>query len=539
MKKLSRETDRVFVEVHQNGELLSKTSRFYHQRGVIYLTANPDGELSAPFYPLPSDIALLTITDRGVELDLDPQWSGFTTCDGKIENVSSDRKSAYTHIMKRGDFGSISYNDLRILIRIGREHKAHKAPTRHSGEYRGSVVDFWWGREFAGLWAGLAAGTFLMGGFVYGLKMRPDDRPKSFIELPDEYTLPFIHPLHLSQGPENLQDGYDRKHMIISAVRFTEDFVNVALDMNPEPKDLNSPVLNSAAEIYRQRKLDSLENAKFAQETQRDREAKQLSDPRNGMLLIPVVQGETLNSKLLRTKRSLERWYESTAFVLKMRSDTTAEFAQDPGYDFKEYKKVEKASGKALLPFKFSHDEEAMYGDAQKLADRAERERNKLTKLRSSFSPLVPEKSRPITLAAGSDYTPSISGRQFNEINRKIDSIIASLFDPTKPKKIKEPIIGSVDPRLIQQTVERSRFELQLCYELALRRNQDAQGLMEWKWHLDTQGRVSELELVESNIDDRKMISCIREKLSRWNWPKPQKGSIQISFPFYFKPSKG
>jgi hypothetical protein len=153
--------------------------------------------------------------------------------------------------------------------------------------------------------------------------------------------------------------------------------------------------------------------------------------------------------------------------------------------------------------------------------------------------PLLPEKSRPLTLAPNSDYTTLIDGRQFQEINRKIDIIVASLFDPAKPKKIKEPIIGSLDPRLIQQTVERSRFELQLCYELALRRNQSAQGLMEWKWHLDTQGRVSELELVDSNIDDGKMISCIREKLSRWNWPRPQKGSIQVSFPFYFKPSKG
>ncbi|RYZ53810.1 MAG: hypothetical protein EOP07_17140, partial [Proteobacteria bacterium] len=210
------------MEVHQNGELLSKTSRYFHQKGVIFLTANPDGELSAPFYPLPSDISLLEITTRGVELDLDPQWSGFTTCDGKIENVSSERKTAYTHIMKRGDFGSIAYNDLRILIRIGREHKSHKAPAKYNGQYKGSIVEFWWGREFAGLWAGLAVATILMGGFVFGLKSRPDDSPKSFIELPDEYTLPFIHPLHLSQGPESMQGTYGRKEMIISAVKFTE-----------------------------------------------------------------------------------------------------------------------------------------------------------------------------------------------------------------------------------------------------------------------------------------------------------------------------
>jgi hypothetical protein len=441
--------------------------------------------------------------------------------------------------MKRGDFGSIAYNDLRILIRIGREHKSHKAAAKYNGQYKGSIVEFWWGKEFSGLWAGLAVATVLMGGFVFGLKSRPDDSPSSFIELPDEYTLPFIHPLHLSQGPESMQANYGRRQMIISAVKFTEDFVDVALDLSPEPTDLNSPILNSAADVYRQQNLANAEKAKAARLSQIERDRKQLDDQRNGLIIIPVVQGEALNSKLLRVQKSMEKWYESTAYVVKLRGQTTADFSQDPGYDFKEYKRIEKDSGKAPLPFKFTHDEEMMYGDAEKLAAKAEKERAKIRKLRSSFVPLLPEKSRPLTLAANSDYTPVIDGRQFQEINRKIDIIVASLFDPTKPKAIKEPIIGSLDPRLIQQTVERSRFELQLCYELALRRNQAAQGLMEWKWHLDTQGRVSDLELVDSNIDDGKMIACIREKLSRWNWPRPQKGSIQVSFPFYFKPSKG
>jgi len=537
--KLSRETDRVFVEVHQNGEVLSKTSRTFHQRGVIFLTANPNGELTAPFYPLPCDIALLTITARGVELDLDPQWSGFTTCDGKIENISSERKTAYTHIMKRGDFGSVSYNDLRVLIRIGREHPSHTQAVRHTHEYRGSLREFWWAGEFTGLWAGLLAGTILMGGFIYGLKLRPDDRPKSFIELPDAYTLPFIHPLHISQGPESQQTTYDRKQMIISAVRFTEDFVDVALDLKPERTDYKSPILASAAGVYRARRDEEAKNARELRAARAARENKQLEDARNGLVVIPVIESEALNSKLLRVQKSMEKWYQSTTFLNRLRGETTASFAQDPGYDFKEYKSIEKNSGKAIAPFKYSFDEQAMYSDAEALAKKAERERAAIKKLRSSFSPLLPEQSRPITLAADSDYTPSISGRQFNEINRKIAGIVASLFDPTKPKKIKEPMIGSLDPRLIQKTVERSRFELQLCYELALRRNQDAQGLVEWRWHLDTQGKVSELELVESHISDGKMMNCIREKLSRWIWPRPQKGSIQISFPFYFKPSKG
>ncbi|MBC7661742.1 MAG: AgmX/PglI C-terminal domain-containing protein [Chitinophagaceae bacterium] len=440
--------------------------------------------------------------------------------------------------MKRGDFGSISYNDLRILIRIGREHKPHALAARHTSEYKGSILEFWWGKEFAGLWAGLLVSAILMLGFIYGLKLRPDDRPHSFIELPDDYTLPFIHPLHLSQGPESQQSLYDRRDRILSAVNFTQDFVDVVLDLHPEREEFKSPIFESASAVYKQRREADVKRAAALRVVRKQNEAAQLADQRNGLIIIPVVKGESLNSQLLRVQTSMEKWYKGTQAIVSLRSKTTASFVQDPGYDFKEYRKIEKES-KTPVPFKFSHDEEVMYTDAKELAGKAERERTKINKLRSSFTRLKPEQNRPLAMASGADYTPTLSGRSFAEMNRKIDAIMASLFDPTKPKVIKEPIIGSLDPRLIEQTVAHSRFELQLCYELALRRNQAAQGLMEWRWHLDTQGRVSELELVESGISDTKMISCIREKLSRWNWPKPQKGSIQVSFPFYFKPSKG
>ena len=31
----------------------------------------------------------------------------------------------------------------------------------------------------------------------------------------------------------------------------------------------------------------------------------------------------------------------------------------------------------------------------------------------------------------------------------------------------------------------------------------------------------------------------VRGKIANWKWPRPQKGSIQISYPFLFRPAKG
>ncbi|RZA14913.1 MAG: AgmX/PglI C-terminal domain-containing protein, partial [Proteobacteria bacterium] len=293
------------------------------------------------------------------------------------------------------------------------------------------------------------------------------------------------------------------------------------------------------ANLYAERFQDDARRAREAGDKREEKEEKQLSDKRNGLVAIPVVRGEALNAKLLRVQKTLASWYESTAYMVDLRGKTTADFAQDKGYDFKNYKTVEKGAPKAKAPFKQTGDEELMYKTAEGVAEAAARERKALSKLRTKFEPLRPETSRPLSFAQGSDYTPSMTGREFIELNRKIDGIMASLFDPEKPKKIQEPIIGTLDPRLIEKTVDRSRFELQLCYELALRRNQAAAGLMEWRWNLDTKGRVTDLELIDSDISDGKMISCIRDKLSRWTWPKPLKGTVQVSFPFSFKPSKG
>jgi len=190
MRRKPRDNYKVFVEVHQNGELLSKTSRPFTNRGSIFLTSDPDGELTAPFYALPTAIRILKLTKRGVEVDLDPNWEGFTTFEGKIEDINSDRKSAYTHIMKKGDYGSIAYNDLRVLIRIGKDRQTRALQQTTSKEYRGSSLDLWFGSrhdlKFLGI--GLVAALWFMGGFVLGLLKKPDDRPRDFIDLRNEYT---------------------------------------------------------------------------------------------------------------------------------------------------------------------------------------------------------------------------------------------------------------------------------------------------------------------------------------------------------------
>ena len=115
----------------------------------------------------------------------------------------------------------------------------------------------------------------------------------------------------------------------------------------------------------------------------------------------------------------------------------------------------------------------------------------------------------------------------------------ASSFMMRKSKEFKEPVIGKISSRKVEQVIIRKKFEIQLCYEAALRRDSKINGVMNWSWMLNTKGIISNIKLERSNITDDRMIDCIRRKLSRWKFPKPKRGSVKIEFPFKFSTVKG
>lgn len=532
------------MEVHQNGELLSKTSRPLHKKGSIFLTSDPNGELAAPFYPLPTDIRILKITKRGVEVDLDPNWEGFTTYEGKIEDINSDRRSAYTHLMKLGDYGSIAYNDLRLLIRIGYELRSNPISKPRRSDFRGRLSELWLGERADLKWLGfgLLASAWLMGGFVLGLLRHPDDRPRHFIDLRNEYTLPFINPSHLRNGPESLQTSYNRQAPLRSSVAFTQDFTNTVLGFNAgqnSSQKVDSRIFGETMNRYQSLHDERKNRERSIMEERSKFEKNAISDQRNALISMPVIVGESFAGSLIRLEDKLKIWYESTQLTLSLRKEVTASFKQDPVYNFNEYRDPGKSGKRKVSVEAASPDEESLYKEAESLADTAAYQLAHMQKHREPQTRLDANNASPLAVTPDLAFASLQPVKSFGAFNQKFEQIEASVFDPDKPKIVREPMIGTLDPRLVQETIDRYRFELQLCYELALRRNQEAKGSMEWQWHLDTQGQVYDIELVQSSISDSKMIDCVKSKIASWKWPRPQKGSIQISFPFHFRPAKG
>jgi len=141
--------------------------------------------------------------------------------------------------------------------------------------------------------------------------------------------------------------------------------------------------------------------------------------------------------------------------------------------------------------------------------------------------------STPIT------YTPM---PRFRDGDQKLALLNASRWgekDSAKPSRIIEPIAGIIDSKAVEKAISSGRFQLQLCFELSLRRNQTAKGSMEWQWKIDTQGKISSLSLLNSTMKDDELIRCVRQRIAGWKFPKARGGSVEIRYPFEFVRDRG
>lgn len=540
-KKKKHDDHKIFVEVLQNGELLSKTSRLFHKPGIIKLTSDPSGELTAPFYPLPTDIDLVRITKRGAEVDLDPNWEGFTTYEGRVEDISSHRSTQYTHIMKKGDYGSIAYNDLRVLIRIGKERpkSKHLSKSKSKSEYKSGKLTLWIESKKAAssLFVGCLASIWLFGSFTAALVYRPDTRPKEFFDLKPVYTLPFIHPRHLELAPEALQKNLNRTDLIGNAYKY---YMNLAATYFGFGKKGSKLIYNNTNKSYRaihkkyQKNIRNLIRIKKIEEDEFSNKKYQ------SRVFIPSVIGETLEQSLLRLKDKMLIVHQNLTHSLEYRNEFTKKFSSDKNYYFEQYRKLNRelrpSNSENLEP---SLDEITMYQEAKDLSLIASYQQSEMRKFREFSEPITATNTRPISIDQHEKLVSYLPHIDLSKLNKKLNLIRASTFDLRRSGMVAEPLVGEINPELILKLVAEHKFQLQLCFELALRRNNSISGNMEWSWRLDSKGDISDIELLDSSIDDRRMIRCIRKKIASWRFPRPKRGSIEIKYPFYFAPAKG
>ena len=116
-------------------------------------------------------------------------------------------------------------------------------------------------------------------------------------------------------------------------------------------------------------------------------------------------------------------------------------------------------------------------------------------------------------------------------LERKPDPNILAVVNAGNPE-----VTGNLDNRAIQKVVKQHIAQVRKCYEKELANNQELKGQLTLQWLIDEGGYVSRIGLLETDMNNNRLESCIEDAIEYWHFPKPKGGdSVHVSCPFSFE----
>ncbi len=535
----------LYVEVLQNGQCIAEYSRPLSKHGSVILGAKKSAHLRVPLYSFRHSYKIARVEKKGVRIQVDPGTEGFANTGGAVMHFNPLDKTQRIINLHHNDHASISFDDLTILLKIAPAIASEKTRRLIGSGFRGSIIRSALGdRNLRNAFLlALLGAVICFSGIIYGFAVRHDDRPRQFSQLPAEFSLKFIHPDHLRHAPEALQANLNRADLIGSVTNYYDSLSATVIDVPAPASSLLLPTTSSVWQSVHQEKNDHIENLLAEAKTKLESLSSK-TKANTAVVSIPVHLGESLLEQRQRLLGKHAVLHRALAANLKEKRQVIAAFNSDQPYDFADYKntapvatpnKTAQAELAKIKVFKFTTDEEAMYLEAETAAKRAaELQGRELAPIQ-----LVAATELPTVVTIDKELASYLPLQDPALLDEKLKDLRASELGQRAAKTNAEPLIGQLDPKLIESVISKNRFQLQLCFELALRRNREARGDMEWIWRVDTKGKISDLNLVSSSINDKQMVDCVRKKIAAWQFPRPRQGSIEVRYPFSFSPAKG
>ena len=546
MKAKSKKKSFIFIEVLQNGAHLADCAYPIGHGGIIKITAKQNGALSIPFYPLADDVEIFQATRKGAKIVLNATWDGFVSKHGEFLTITYDNYDSVSYDLIDGDFGCINLKDLKILFRLGAQ-KVSLAPPRNK-QYWGSILQLVFDdpRNIRFLAGSIGLTTLLFAIALAILFIRPDSTPRKIVDLKKEYLLPLLHPEHLKTLPEAMQASLDRSVPLACTIKYYSAIISMLLDYpNPDQGVLFPSSVNLYGRLHKI-SHDSIDNFLTRQE---ERQKEILSKENQGLIAVPAVVGETFTGSLLRLKDKISLLHKSFNKNLELKKDYIERVKkmekEEASYDYEEYRKLNTSTNKGSEILSHIHvlekntNEGAMYVEFSTLGKEAAFVQSRIQEKSSEQVPLSSTTASPVGMGISDPNFSCLAPGNVDGFNHKIGMIVAGEFAPNRPEKVREPLIGEINRDLVEKVIHSNQFDLQLCYELALRRNQSLSGAMDVKWRLDSRGEISDLEIGGTTIHDRQMETCLLRKIASWKFPRPNRASVEINRHLSFSPAKG
>jgi len=532
----------VEIKILQNGFPLKEVDIPLKSRGLYSITNHPSDLLGIILYPLYREIPILEIGKNQIELLIDHAWEGFVSSKGKITNIKGSKALGSRIELHAEDYASVTWHDLRLLVSVRKPKKKVKSTVLPRGNFLASPFSTLINGSYE--WTSNICSAFvcaiLIAAGMSALTKIEFDKPKDFSELPPSESLSFIHPANLFISPELLQEHLDITKPISSTLNWYSNYLSNAFSWKQTSTIVEHKIIGEKA----RQQLDdfhvTIDKIKENYDSAADSTTR---SPISSQIKAPIIIGPTFSQRALAVLNRMDIITESARVRLSTKREIIGKFIAEPTYQWENYqrKDIKKLPGNTELvpPPKavVLGPEQEMYEKFQKMADQAQQ-------LQDSFVPAYNDQ-KLLTQANGLmlKASPGILGLNENPIPTinltKLKYMPVSAFG-AKAKALKpiEPLSGFVDNNALKLALVRQKMEIQLCYEASLRRNLSYKGKMVWEWVLDTEGNISDIELVSSEIPDNELARCIRRKIAIFTLPKAKRGSVKISHIFEFRPEK-
>lgn len=100
-------------------------------------------------------------------------------------------------------------------------------------------------------------------------------------------------------------------------------------------------------------------------------------------------------------------------------------------------------------------------------------------------------------------------------------------------------IQGKLDRNLIAAKVRTYLAGIKACYEYQLKRDPNLRGKITVRFTIGIDGKVTEATIVSSTLNDQQVKDCMKRRIMRWKFPKPEEGTVTVSYPFIFTAVSG
>ena len=526
------------IVILQNGVFLSDRNLSNSRNFSIRLTSKKENKynISIPCYQFYDNERSIIECKNGVFY-----LRGFLGCHG-VGSTKGEFVQLKEHLrdetfleLEHDDYASFGYKDLRILVKVSTfSKKTRIKQERRKKEYYLSLREIFFSSRYEKIcfFSSFFVSLFIFVGITAGLFLNGYQRPKDIRDIPDHYVLPFVSEKYIQALPEILKEKLNVHDLLENILEYNNAVVNTLTNTG-----VVSPLIPlETRDSYLRMFKDRDERVAQSVDMQRSVDYFKRKTPDTYLVVIPAVKSETLDGTISRVLDKVDLIIKGSQESLSLRKSIVHEFKSDTPHIYEEYHNInptEKNDAlKQIKPWALLTTEEQLYDKVGSLARMISQSKSPVRKLRDSYF--------PIAFEPGSDFATFIldSLPELDEpLDLKISGSPLRLRSPTQ--SIEKRQQAEFDAKKIESLIEMNKYQLQICYEIALKTDESSEGSMEWKWKVDQNGRIFDVILVAANLNNEKMIRCIREKITQWKFPPIKNGVIEISFPFEFSPTKG